>query len=389
MIELLKSKLLLLTYNIKKYSNSTTSNYVGKIHVFNYWSENCGELKKMYSKGKVIVLLDREPLVKISKVNGVITPRLVRFDYNDIEKKLKEYGLRIENDNTVLLDVLSPTKIGYDYKPLIGVSIPLIKPEPTSGINFNENKKALAKDLGGQCISLIGCILTMISQIERNYLAKFQSTIQWHKTYKLCPCCGGRLIKKLAKTSATCENCLKIFYPTIHPVSMTIITDETNEYCLLVNHLDSIKGMFTVISGHANPGESLKECARRGIAEEIGLECSNLLIINASQPWPIHESSLIIPFCGVIKMTSKMDIAVNKIECARWFSRKEILEAIKRTDDDPFLKNLPSLIAKDLEEDKNFDVESKLYYVPPPGTLASMLIRAWAEKPKGLLGDAN
>lgn len=101
--------------NIKKYSSTTSSYYVGKSKVQHYWSQNCCELEKMYPKGKFIVLLDDEPILQNVKESDILKTRLVRYDFDDITMKFKEYGLQIINDNTVFLDVLLPEKEGYDY----------------------------------------------------------------------------------------------------------------------------------------------------------------------------------------------------------------------------------------------------------------------------------
>uniref|UniRef100_A0A0N4ZHU8 NAD(+) diphosphatase n=1 Tax=Parastrongyloides trichosuri TaxID=131310 RepID=A0A0N4ZHU8_PARTI len=373
----------------KTYSTSIKSQYVGKIQVLNYWSRSCSELERMYSQGKVIVLLDKQPLIKKVKINDTIVPELVKFDFNEIKQKFKEYGLEVGKENTVLLDVIPPEKEGCDYKPLIGVSMSLIRPDPDSGIDFQEVKRTLAADLGGECLGLRMCILTMKCEEERNYVAKLQSTMKWHRTFRLCPYCGGVLIKKLSKASCTCSNCHKTFYPTISPVSMTIISDPSNEYCLLVRHLNGVKGVFTVIAGFANPGETLKECAKREVAEEVGVECHSIVSIDSSQPWPIPDNSLISPFYGVVDKNAKFDIAQNEIECAKWFSRNQVLEAIKRTDNDPYLKKLPLIIEKELQKNEKFDIKNKLYYIPPPGALAYNLIKMWAENPKGLINTAK
>lgn len=120
-MNLLKNNLFLKLNHCYIRLNSTLgqSNYVEKIYVYNYWSRNCNELEKQYPKGKAIVLLDRQPIVKKMKDRETLTPELVKFDYDVVKKKFKEYGLDVGKENTVLLDVIPPEKEGHDYVSII------------------------------------------------------------------------------------------------------------------------------------------------------------------------------------------------------------------------------------------------------------------------------
>uniref|UniRef100_A0A0K0E6J6 Nudix hydrolase domain-containing protein n=1 Tax=Strongyloides stercoralis TaxID=6248 RepID=A0A0K0E6J6_STRER len=380
-MKLLEFKFLLpLISNTKKCSSKTPSYYVGRIKIQDYWSQNCGELKKMYSKGKFIVLLDDEPILQNVESNEGLRVKLVKFDYEEIMAKFNEYGLKMVNDNTVLLDVLPPEKKGFDYKPLIGVSVPLKKPEPISGINFNEIKKELAKDLGGYCLSTIICRWILESDIERDYLTKFESIFKWHKTYSKCPNCGDFLIKKLSKVSCICSNCNQMFYPTVIPISVTFIVDKSNKYCLLVNPLNSLKNIFTLIHSFSNPGETLKECGKRGIAKRIGIECNNLQLINNFQSYPSINNSLLSAFYCVLDKEIKIDDPFNPIKCSKWFSREEIKDIINTTYDNSLSKNFSLSMVDSILSKKKIGSDNN-YYIPPPGSLSHTLIKMWAEDP--------
>ncbi|CEF66623.1 NUDIX hydrolase domain and NUDIX hydrolase domain-like-containing protein [Strongyloides ratti] len=367
--------------NIKKYSSTTSSYYVGKSKVQHYWSQNCCELEKMYPKGKFIVLLDDEPILQNVKESDILKTRLVKYDFDDITMKFKEYGLQIINDNTVFLDVLLPEKEGYDYKPLIGLSMPLKKPELNSGINFNEIKNELAKDLGGYCLPSLISRWTMESTIEKNYLSKFELLFRWHKTYIKCPSCGDVLIKKLSKVSCICSNCNQKFYPTINPISMTFVIDKTNEYCLLINPLNTSKNIFTLIHTFSNPGESIEESARRGIARRIGIECNKLKLFVNFHSQPSIDNCLLFPFYCVIDKNIILNDASNEIGSAKWFSRKEIIEAINMTYNDSLCRVFSLSTLENIIKNRIIDIEKDFYYIPPPGSLSYSLIKMWAEHP--------
>jgi NAD+ diphosphatase len=53
-------------------------------------------------------------------------------------------------------------------------------------------------------------------------------------------------------------------------------------------------GMYSVLAGFVEPGESLEEAARREIAEETAIRITNLHYFG-SQPWP-YPNSLMVGF---------------------------------------------------------------------------------------------
>lgn len=115
---------------------------------------------------------------------------------------------------------------------------------------------------------------------------------------------------------------------------------------------------MTSIKRQFQSGESLHECARREVAEEVGVPVSEVVSLNGSQPWPMPDSSLMCAHYAVADMSHKVlsilsvgfsaivssggvfqiDACPAELESARWFSREEVAAALQRTLDDPFLK---------------------------------------------------
>uniref|UniRef100_A0AC35THY4 Nudix hydrolase domain-containing protein n=1 Tax=Rhabditophanes sp. KR3021 TaxID=114890 RepID=A0AC35THY4_9BILA len=369
-------------------STAKPINYVGKMRVLNHWSENCNELDSLLPKAQCILIIDDKPLVKARKNLNASPPELVKFNYSDLQFKLNEYGLSINSENMVLLDALPPFEKNYDYAPMIGVAVQLSKPEPDSGIDFDSILKNITTDLGGECIYTRSCILTMTNSVDRNMIAKLRSTIKWHQTYRCCPSCGGMLSKKLSKSSCSCANCRKNFYPVINPVAMVLIVDEANENVLLVRHLNGIKGVCTVIAGFATAGESIRECAKREVAEETGIEMLNLFSFDGSQPWPHPDNSLILPFYGTAQKIDIIDSCPKEIEHAGWFSRSDVIKAINTSIQDPNYEHLAKCMTPTSDLVTRADLSKRLFYVPPPGAIAHSLLKAWAFNPK-MLANQN
>uniref|UniRef100_A0A0K0DG73 NAD(+) diphosphatase n=1 Tax=Angiostrongylus cantonensis TaxID=6313 RepID=A0A0K0DG73_ANGCA len=216
----------------------------------------------------------------------------------------------------------------------------------------------LSKKLGDYGLSFDttnSCLLDAVehsdSEIVRAELAKtfflssfmFQSLIRWSRVYLRCPKCGSPLRMRVSKSAAHCVACPRIYYPTVailqlYPVCITLLSDPTDSHVLLVRHKGSPGGVYTAIAGFAHPGESLEDCVRREVAEEVGVTVSKVVSLNRSQPWPILECSLMCAHYAVADMSMKIDICPNELEAARWYTREEVAVALQRTLDDPFLK---------------------------------------------------
>ena len=77
------------------------------------------------------------------------------------------------------------------------------------------------------------------------------------------------------------------------------------------------KGRYSVLAGFVEPGETLEECVRREVREEVGLEIKNIHYFG-SQPWPFPNSLMI----GFTAEYAGGDIVIdnNEILDANWFA---------------------------------------------------------------------
>ncbi|VDM60911.1 unnamed protein product [Angiostrongylus costaricensis] len=233
----------------------------------------------------------------------------------ELSKKVGDYGLSFDTTNSCLLDVVEH-----------------------SNNEMEDVLLELGRCFDGHFLELRMAMLGIENEKERNLLAKFQSLIRWSRVYLRCPKCGSPLRMRVSKSAAHCVTCSRIYYPTLYPVCITLVSDPTDSHVLLVRHRGSPGGVYTAIAGFAHPGESLEDCVRREVAEEVGVIVSKIVPLNRSQPWPIPECSLMCAHYAVADMSMKIDVCPNELEAARWYTREEVAVALRRTLDDPFLK---------------------------------------------------
>ena len=75
--------------------------------------------------------------------------------------------------------------------------------------------------------------------------------------------------------------------------------------------------MYSVLAGFVDPGETLEECVKREIKEEVNIEEKNIRYFG-SQTWPFPDS-LMIGFIADYK-SGELSIDGDEIIDAGWFS---------------------------------------------------------------------
>jgi NAD+ diphosphatase len=138
--------------------------------------------------------------------------------------------------------------------------------------------------------------------------------VTWDQTHQYCGRCGTRTEAVDSERAKRCPKCGLINYPRISPAVITAIIKDNK---ILLAHNSGFKGnMHSVIAGFLEPGETLEECVKREIMEEVGITVKNLRYFG-SQPWPFPNSMMI----GYIAEYASGEILVDGVEIteAGWF----------------------------------------------------------------------
>ena len=139
--------------------------------------------------------------------------------------------------------------------------------------------------------------------------------VNWDRTRLYCGRCGGATENLADQRAKVCPGCGQIEFPRISPAVIVAVV-RGNELLLARAHRFP-PGLFSVIAGFVEPGETLEECVRREVREEVGLEIEDPLYFG-SQPWPFPDSLMIAytaEYAG-----GEIEIEAGKIAEAGWFS---------------------------------------------------------------------
>jgi NAD+ diphosphatase len=114
--------------------------------------------------------------------------------------------------------------------------------------------------------------------------------INWDKEHKYCGRCGALMEQKSGERAKVCSECGLTNYPRISPAIIVAVTK--GKELLLAHNRNFKPGMYSVIAGFVDPGETFEECVQREVMEEVGIRVKNIRYFK-SQPWPFPNSLMV------------------------------------------------------------------------------------------------
>lgn len=140
----------------------------------------------------------------------------------------------------------------------------------------------------------------------------------WAENNRFCGRCGRPMALKTDERCYLCAGCGFTSYPRISPA--VIVSIERDGRLLLARGRRFTAEIYSVLAGFVEPGESLEECIKREIQEEIGIEIKNVKYFK-SQPWPFPDS-LMIAFTAEYA-GGELTIDQDEIVDAGWYSPED------------------------------------------------------------------
>lgn len=135
------------------------------------------------------------------------------------------------------------------------------------------------------------------------------------QTMRFCPQCGGRNHINHNQLAMQCGECRTLHYPRIFPC--IIVAVRTQQQILLAQHPRHRNGMYTVIAGFLEVGETLEQCVAREVKEETGINVKNIHYFG-SQPWAF-PSSMMMAFVAEYE-SGELKPDYSELTDAQWFS---------------------------------------------------------------------
>jgi NAD+ diphosphatase len=175
--------------------------------------------------------------------------------------------------------------------------------------------------------NLPGCLsvhlpITLLDNLEADHVmlsGLAGQFINWSRNHRFCGKCGSLTADKNDERAKVCTSCGLVYYPRLSPAIIVAVTKD--DKLLLASSPRFRSKFYSVLAGFVEPGETLEECVKREVKEEVGIEVKNIKYFG-SQPWPFPDS-LMIGFTAEYE-SGEIEPDKKEITDVGWFKRDDI-----------------------------------------------------------------
>lgn len=163
--------------------------------------------------------------------------------------------------------------------------------------------------------------LKQLTNDEFLVLARARFLLDYYRSNIRCGVCGSPTIAREEgdDRSISCTKCNHTVWPK---AANAIIVAVTKGDKLLMGHNTMFEdGMYSVIAGFVELGETFEDCVRREVFEETGIKVDNIKYFG-SQPWPFPHSMMIAYTAEYLE--GDINVDNDEITHAKWFTKEEI-----------------------------------------------------------------
>lgn len=215
---------------------------------------------------------------------------------------------------------------GDDGTPLFAFDISAWVPpglEPDQLDSFTDATEQVHPDLpAGMAFTDLRRVMARLTPRDAEIAATSKAVFGWHESHRYCARCGAKSRMIRAGWQRACDHCGGQHFPRTDPVAIMLVT--CGNSVLMGRSPGWPEGMYSLLAGFIEPGETIEAAVRREVWEEAGVRVGRVSYL-ASQPWPFPASLML--GCHGEALSREIAIDPYEIEDARWMSREEILAA--------------------------------------------------------------
>ncbi|KAA2312925.1 NAD(+) diphosphatase [Pseudooceanicola sediminis] len=162
-------------------------------------------------------------------------------------------------------------------------------------------------------------VMARLSRQDAELAATAKAVYAWHATHRFCACCGEPSDVIEAGWQRRCPSCGARHFPRTDPVVIMLITRDNQ--VLLGRSPEWPEGMYSLLAGFVEPGETIEAAVRREVQEETSVPVGAVEYL-CCQPWPFPNSLMF--GCRGTALSDRIDVDPLEIEAALWVSREEL-----------------------------------------------------------------
>lgn len=175
--------------------------------------------------------------------------------------------------------------------------------------------------LSGAGFRELRSLMTHLTRREAEISATARAILTWHSIHRFCAKCGAKSEAAQAGWQRDCAKCDAKHFPRTDPVVIMLITH--GDSVLVGRSPGWPEGMYSLLAGFLEPGETIEAAVRREVFEESGIHVGRVDYLS-SQPWPFPASLML--GCRGEALSTEIEVDPVEIEDAQWVTRSRMLE---------------------------------------------------------------
>lgn len=166
-------------------------------------------------------------------------------------------------------------------------------------------------------------VMTVLSAREAELAATAKAVLHWHRSHGFCAACGAASVMEAGGWQRACPACGAQHFPRTDPVVIMLVT--RGNKVLVGRNASWPEGMYSLLAGFVEPGETLEAAVRREVFEEAGVRVGAVRYLS-SQPWPFPASLMF--GCAGEALDEEIRLDPEELEDACWVTREEMVSVM-------------------------------------------------------------
>ena len=182
-----------------------------------------------------------------------------------------------------------------------------------------EEHEAQAQFCEGAAFADLRSVAGALAPTSAAIAATAKGVLAWHETHPFCSRCGERSVPENGGWRRRCPNCGALHFPRTDPVVIMLILHD--DQVLLGRQAVWPQGLYSLLAGFMEPGETIEDAVRRETLEETSVRVGRVRYLGC-QPWPFPSNLML--GCVAEAETTELKIDPDELEDAQWISRAKM-----------------------------------------------------------------
>jgi len=132
--------------------------------------------------------------------------------------------------------------------------------------------------------------VAQVPEAEWLGVARAMALVNWRSSTRFCGRCGSPNGDKPDELARQCPSCGALSFPRISPAVLAVVT--RGGRLLLARNVMHKTGIWSILAGFVEPGETFEDCVRRETREEVSIDVRPTGYLG-SQPWPFPDQLMV------------------------------------------------------------------------------------------------